>query len=405
MRRLLLEDGTPVQQSMVGEAHRYGTDACHQLMVGVVLEVYQADNVLNRSSWQRGDRRGVRHEATVLIIDDGTGAYTLLRNVCILPWGPSGIDSYTESLPRPTSKTVTAQEYNTQLHQIDPQTLDGDYCLVGYVGGRMSNPVMLSWFPHPRNTVDPATSGHGNPNSSGQGTTLVQHRHFQRIYGVEHLITKQGDIYLSTQMAGGTVNPTADLVDGRFARDVPDLGGAIYIDVKPNQLVELNFNPIVPGTNVFGWDDNLPQTNPRGNGQPGTRETEKTVVHIDENTVSIRTPEEVELLTDTLSVEAPTTSITSDNFTVDASNACAIISPNVNVGDDNLTPQDTLLRSSFATNTTLLSALAAAASAASTASSSPTPTNISAATTALNSTIVALVAALSGSQTVKTKAS
>lgn len=405
MRRLLLEDGTTMQQAMIGEGHRYGTEACNQLMVGVVLDVQQADNVLNRSSWQRGDRRGVRHEATVLVIDDGTGAYTLLRNVAILPWGPSGIDSYTESLPRPTTKTVTSQEYNTQLHQIDVQTLDGDYCVVGFIGGRMTNPVMLSWFPHPRNTVDPATSGHGNPNSSGQGTTLVQLRHFQRMYGVEHLITQAGDVYLSTQLAGGAVNPTSDLVAGRFARDVPDLGGAIFIDVKPNQLLEINFNPIVEGTNLFGWDDALPQTNPRGNGQSGTREDTRTIVHADENLVSLKTPEEIELVTDTLTVEAPTTSVSCENFTVDASSSCAIISDNINLGDSSLTPQDTVLRSSFATNTSLLSALASAASAASTASSSPTPTNIAAATTALNAALVALVSALSGSQTTKTKAS
>ncbi len=405
MRRLLLEDGTTVQQSMVGEGHRYGSDSCNQLMVGVVLEVQQADNILNRSSWQRGDRRGVRHEATVLVIDDGTGAYTLLRNVAILPWGPSGIDSYTESLPRPVTGTVTDAEYNTQLHQIDVQSLDGDYCLVGFIGGRMSNPVMLSWFPHPRNTVDPATSGHGNPNSSGQGTTLVQHRHFQRIYGVEHTITAAGDIYLSTVLAGGTVKPTQDLVDGRFARDVPDVGGAIFLDVKPGQLVELNFNPVVPGTNPFGWDDNLPQQNPRGNGQPGTREDEKTILHIDENLINMRTPEAIEFLTDTLTVEAPTTEFECENFTVDASSSCAIISNNIEFGDSPLTPQDALLRSSFATDTTLLSTIASAASASATASSSPTPTNIAAATTALNAALVALVAALSGSQTVKTKAS
>lgn len=399
-------DGTPIQSAVLQQDSRYQHTAVTQLMVGVVLEVYPSDSYQNRSAWQRTDRRGQWHECTVLVLNDATGAYMRLKNVVILPVGPSGIDNYTEYLPRPSTKLVTAQEYNNSLHVVDPYELDGDFCVVGFIGGSIDQPVLLSYYPHPRNTLDPATSGGGNPDSNGAGTALVQNRYFQRMNGVEYVVTKMGDIYLSTTYAGGVVDFEAPLEKGRFARQVPDVGGSVCVDIKPGQFLELNFNPTVDGAGLFGaWEDALPQTNPRNMRQPPTRGTDKTYVHFDE-TGTVLSSAETSFNCDTLTVEAETSiSMETQTTTIESSSVCDIIGNNVNLGDANLPPTNTLLLSSFATDPTLISTLASAASAAATASSTPTPPNIAAATTALNAALIALVSALSGNITSKVKAS
>jgi hypothetical protein len=61
-------DQTPIQQSMtVDEADYAGVYQVGKLMLGVILEVHPSDREQgNSSSWQSKDRRGYRHEATVL---------------------------------------------------------------------------------------------------------------------------------------------------------------------------------------------------------------------------------------------------------------------------------------------------------------------------------------------------
>lgn len=296
-RSSLLIDGTPLQQSMIVDPATYADQRLYFPMVGVVLEVHPADSSDNRSAWQRVDHRGHQHEATVLILNDSMGGALMLPNVVILPPGPSGVSNYSEALPRPCRAFMSGGEADLNLQNVDPYDLDGDWCVVAFVGGNIDQPFIFSWWPHPRNTLDPATDGMGNPDSEGEGTTLIQAgRYFSRINGVEYTVTRKGDIYLSTRLASSSITPGEDPKLGRIARAESDTGGSVAINVKPGQILEVNFNPEVDGLGVYGsYEDDLPQTNPRETSQAPQRDNDKTIFHLDEEGVVATVPTEIRL--------------------------------------------------------------------------------------------------------------
>lgn len=316
--------GSPVQQSMTMRPEDYVGLNLSRLMLGVILEVYPADDERNRSSYQREDRRGYLHTCTVLVIQDGRGTHMPLENVVITPDMPSGLDDYCERLPRGCSALVTGENWNNQLNHINPYDLDGDWCIVGFMGGSVDQPFIVRWWPHPHNPFDCATSGQSNPNATDEGETLVQKgRMFHRINGVEFTVTKQGHIYVSTYRANSTLRYGSDLapVDGRFPRELQESdGGSFKMWVKPSQAFELDWNPPVDGMGVLDIaDPEIPQTNP-SEASASRDEKENTYILIEQDRADIMVPEEFKLLSKQrilLESEEETTLTVGGDFTAD----------------------------------------------------------------------------------------
>jgi len=297
--RIIDSTGLPVQQSMTARQQDYVGLNLTRTMLGVVLDVTPANDERNRSSYQREDRRGYMHTCTVLIIQDGRGTHFPVQNVIITPDSHTGLDNYAENLPRGCSSLVTGENYNNQLNHINPYDLDGDWCVVGFLGGSIDMPYIVRWWPHPHNPMDPLTSGHSNPNAAGQSPTLLQDgRFFQRINGVEWVITKQGHVYLSTTRANSNLSFGSDLSpqEGRFPRSTDaDNGGSYKIWVKPSQSFELDFNEQEDGIGVEDvQDDQLPQTNPGGsNTSNGTKDN--TYVKLTKERAFLTVSDEIKL--------------------------------------------------------------------------------------------------------------
>lgn len=301
MTRAIDRRGTPVQHSMTVRPEDYTSLNLTRMMLGVVLDVFPADDERNRSSYQRGDRRGYLHTCSVLVIEDGRGTHLPLENVIIPPEAPSGLDDYSEKLPRGCSQLVTGESWNSQMNHINPYDLDGDWCVVGFLGGSIDRPFIVRWWPHPHNPFDPATSGKTNPVAPTEGETLVQDgRYFQRINGVEFVVTKKGHLYLSTYRANSRLRFGSDLspVDGRFPRELQEsTGGSIKCWIKPSQSFELDWNTPVDGMGVLDVsDDEIPQSNPSESGTSSTASQPNTYVLFEKDRIDITVPDEIKLL-------------------------------------------------------------------------------------------------------------
>lgn len=324
--RIIDGSGSPVQQSMTARPQDYVGLNLTRTMLGVVLDVTPANDERNRSSYQREDRRGYLHTCTVLVIQDGRGTHFPLQNVIITPDSPSGLDDYYERLPRGSSSLTSGENYNNQLNHINPYDLDGDWCVVGFLGGSLDMPYVVRWWPHPHNPYDPLTSGNTNPNSAGSSPTLVQDgRYLHRINGVEFVVTKQGHIYVSTTRTNSNLSFGADLSpeEGRFPRSTDeDNGGSFKMWVKPSQSFELDFNEQEDGIGVEDvQDDQLPQTNPGGsNTSNGTKDN--TYVKLTKERAFLTVSDEIKLNSKKrilLTSDEETTLTVGDDLTLDVS--------------------------------------------------------------------------------------
>lgn len=285
-RHTINEDGTPVQQSMTINPGDYAQQNLNTLMLGVVLDVLPVDHPDNTSSQQSADRKGHTHQAAVLVLRDGTSAYLVLDNVTIPPYRPSGLNDFVENLPRGCSGVTSGQTYSPMLHRIDPHDLDGDWCVVGFIGGQMSAPFIVSWWPHARNTFDPATSG--------EYRYLDQDgRYFSRVNGVETIVTTKGNVIVSTRFANSKVvlGSDAGSTEGRFPRSEVASGGSIRLEVKPSQEFEMTWDPAIEGLGILdGADPELPQTNPPTNKRLLPDQSGNTYVHFNSDNAQVRVP-------------------------------------------------------------------------------------------------------------------
>jgi hypothetical protein len=244
------------------------------------------------------------------------------------------LDDYSEHLPRGSTHRVDGATLNSAGAHVDPYDLDGDWCVVGFLGGSLDQPFVLTWWPHPKNALDAATSGNGNPTREGSGQSLDQvGRHFQRFNGVEFVITDRGDIYLSTTYANSrlTFDTSSGPTRGRWTRETnQDEGGSILVELKPSQTLELAWDAQKDGVGVRkGNEAQLPQTNPRtGNGNTSTTTREKTYVLIDDENIKIETQEEVKVKSRTRII------LTSDDeATINATNVLTLESASVLLGE------------------------------------------------------------------------
>ncbi len=238
-------------------------------VLGIVLRTYTADMGRNLMSHYFKDRHGFAAVAEVLITNDGE--QHRITNVMILPSHPGGLDNFEENLPRASSKYVNGEDFDSASHENDTHDLDGDWCIVSFVEGNINVPYISNWWPHPRNTFDPQTSGEGHPNSEGVGKALQQCKNgrgriFSRKNGVEHVITENGDQFFSTTYAGSDLTSFAEAAstNGRFPRVLnPNVGGGIRVNIKTVKALELNWNEEEDGIGLGDLHDpGLPQTNP-----------------------------------------------------------------------------------------------------------------------------------------------
>jgi|688.fasta_scaffold02732_26 hypothetical protein len=317
--------GGTTQQSLTVDPRDYSALNFTRLVLGVVLAVNPSDTNVNRSAFQRADRRGYLHTCSVLVVEDGRSSYLVLDNVIITPDMHCGIDDYHENLPRGCSSVVTGQNWNNQINNINPYDLDGDWCIVGFLGGSLDNPFVVRWWPHPKNPYDAATSGNANPSDTTAPSYLSQEgRSFHRVNGVEFVVTKTGNVYLSTYLANSSLSFGTPLspVDGRFPRSLNnDEGGSIKTWIKPSQTLELDWNAPTNGVGILDESDaELPQTNPANVGSPPDKEN--TYILLEKNRVRIEVPEQFELLSNKsilLNSEEDTTLTVGTDLTLDVS--------------------------------------------------------------------------------------
>ena len=302
-RQTLKPDRTPIQQSMVVDRADYNNLNMSRPMLGIVLDVHLSDSgTTNRIAALYADKRSFVHVASVQIIDDGGPSNFIPPDVIVTPDSRTGVDDYSENLPKGSTCLITGDELNDGHHHIDPHTLDGDMCVVMFMGGRLDSGFITRWWPHTANTFDPATSGEGNPDTSGEGTSLNQSgRSFTRINGVEYTVTREGNVYLSTSLGGTKIIPGNASSLGRFARTRVAKGGNIRVNVKPTALMEIDFNFQEDGIGSGNaHDPSLPQTNPPGSTpftalHSGELALAGTYMRFEEEKVLVEVPDEIRL--------------------------------------------------------------------------------------------------------------
>lgn len=342
----------PMQQSMM----HYAQDNSHllhnRMELGIVLNVYPADHADNRSAIISDVQRGFRHECDVQIVSAGHGGPYVVRHVPITPNMPSGVDNYEEHLPRPCSTKIGSEggEFDQTMQNNDPYELDGDWCIVGFLNNNIGQPFILRWWPNPNNTYDPATSGDGNPGSTGQGTTLNQFgRVFKRINGIEQIITPEGDIYLDTTYADADIDFEAPSERGRIKRTPsPDSGGNIRVVIKESAAVELDWN--LPKDGVGLQDEPnpyLPQANPSERSSSSSTPSEdnraNTFITLDKDVLKLECPRQIEFKAEIVRavassevyISAPETTINSGDVRIgDDGAAVDILGSGIIIGDE-----------------------------------------------------------------------
>lgn len=230
-------------------------------MLGIVLNVYLSDDPANSGSKTKQDGRASHAQADVLIVNDGRGAYWVLKKVVIPPKGHSGIDDYDEELPQPCTMVLDGTKYDSDLRNVDVSKLDGSWAVVNFIGGSINQPFIQSYWPHPYNRTDPATGASPEKGNLAQGRRL-----FKRALGTKFTVTNQGSVHIDTSEAGSTIQPGNHLK--KYARVEKDEGGDINFTVKNNRSFELNFNPPIP---LPESEPSLPQVNP-----PEAKESSRT---------------------------------------------------------------------------------------------------------------------------------
>lgn len=301
-RNIYGDYGTPIQQAMTVQPEYYSRMRMDTMMLGIVIDVMPADATDNESAQRSDVSRGFMPQCSVLVVSGGTGMSMFLDKVYILPDSLTGTNDYCEHLPRGSKRSLSnnGDPYNSSLLGINPMDLDGEWCIVGFLGGNVDQPFILKWWPHPRNSFDPLTSGNGNPDGTGTPKSLNQlGRMFKRTNGVEHVITRNGDVYLSTYFAGSEIAPELPHRFGRYGRHLrPNEGGSVKVNIKPSQQLEINFNEYEDGLGIDRYDESLPQQNPKEVGYSTLTASNNTRVTADQISLSVYTPKSIDLMSD-----------------------------------------------------------------------------------------------------------
>jgi len=278
-----MEDGTVLSSSQHQFRSLEADQGMHPL-VGIILSVVPADAVDNYTALQSDDFRGIRHECTVLATDHiGQQPDILIKHVTVPPGRHSGVDNYEEDLPRGCSELVDGSTLSSDFSKVNYAKLDGEWCLIGFIGGRIELPFIMGWWPHPSNPFDLATSGHGYKEKALVQTDIKKNRSrfIRRVNGTIFAINKTGDVYLDTTEANSQVS----IKDGKLTRKLVDKGGHVQVDVGKTCQLEINFNEKEHQNPRLGagstkstpvTDVDLPHPDQPVTGSPKTRATKRT---------------------------------------------------------------------------------------------------------------------------------
>lgn len=242
-------DGSIVKSSDDWDPGHYDDLRIYYPVMGVVLAVYPSDHPKNMSVRDNSLLRGFQWEADVAVVMGASEGQTVIPNVAIAPQGPSGIGNFTQDIPRPSSFLVDGSVYKGSLEGVDLDKLDGDRCLIQFIGGKSTQPVMTSWMPHPANVQDPSTDAF-SPGSLKQGSPSLMRRQ-----GTTVSVTQEGSIFIDTNGANEEILPTS----AGYTKVRSAIGGDIQVDMKPSKAFAIDFNESISRS---GREPSLLQDNP-----------------------------------------------------------------------------------------------------------------------------------------------
>ena len=213
--------GHPVQGAAV--VRRHPSDFVLGGHLAVILEVAEAAGFEG-------------HVVQVLVVDDGRRApYQVVEGVVVCAGAPLGASSATRVRPTPTSRRVLAPEQREELARtgrlpmdVPLDLLDGDRCVVQYLGGNEQRPYISAFWPAPRRV--PAAAASDGPED------VLEARHA----GLSVRVDARGSLALSTEASGA---PPPDTVlyeeDDAAGPAAPSIGGDIDIALKPGRRIRV----------------------------------------------------------------------------------------------------------------------------------------------------------------------
>jgi hypothetical protein len=204
-------------------------DAKGLLLRAVVIEVYRPDDMTSRQDRDESEVKGIYCD--VMVIDPLYRGR--LSQVPVLAQS-AGVNDYEQWKPRKATADITGETLSMDGGSVSSATTDitdtdGDYVLVGFMGGDLSKPVIMGQLPHKRTKRRP---------SANDATLYKWRRH---IRGVLVGVTESGgvEIDLSESSDGSidisgveSVNGDASLVIR--AKD----GGTITVSDSGNVVFE-----------------------------------------------------------------------------------------------------------------------------------------------------------------------
>jgi hypothetical protein len=231
--------GATVQSANVIDTRDYAHERIYFPIIGIVTKVYFSDDDGNRSAVPKQDHRGSQIEAEVLVVNDGTESYRIIPNVVVLPTGASGVNNFSEQIPKACTQMIDGTQFSGSFGGIDHFSLDGDWCVIQFVGGSAQQPIMTHWYPHPGNTSDAATAG------TADGTVIHGVRSIKKFEGVCASIDKDGNVLLDSTEANSQITYPQGITTKKELAG----GGAVQVDVKNSASMEVNFNTKKAQTN------------------------------------------------------------------------------------------------------------------------------------------------------------
>ncbi len=231
--------GHPVQGAAV--VPRYPSDFLFGGQLGIVLEVYDRSG---RGALGAGAAAITREvdgfTAQVLIVDDGRRTpYQVLEGVVVCAGTPLGAMSASRVRPNPTSQRVLSVAQRAELQQsgrlpedLPIDALDGDWCVVSYLGGNEQRPYVSAFWPAPCR-VQPGSSA---PAPSDEVGIALEARHA----GLAIQIDARGSLALSTEQSG-TPATSATMEDETDAAGpaAPSVGGDLDLALKPGRQIRI----------------------------------------------------------------------------------------------------------------------------------------------------------------------
>ena len=262
--------GTVTQGGLKHQRADFQHERINYPVVGVVLDTFCSDDTLNTLAGVYQDGRASSCQARVMVIQDGSNQPWILPNVTILSNSGTGEDDFSEEIPKGTTGTINGSELRADFRDMSPIQLNGDWCIVQFIGGSIHQPVMMNWFPHPANRKDALTE------NTTRGNLPQARRQAKRFQGLRWVITSDGTLLIDTSESNHK------LTEDRTTREANAEGGDVRFTVKRGREYEVNFNPFVLQQDANGNLVDPDFLYPPG-ARPETREETSTRLLMDQD--------------------------------------------------------------------------------------------------------------------------